>query len=204
MMPARGRGGELPCHCNRVVRSWCRYGRVMQSRRSSDRVVASRWLSHGEFKFAVAAVGIRSPLKRGAPALSCSAKASHGARGDRALRRHPHRACSRIDATALRVRGQKRCGARSRSRLREECHGCIRSVMRVRANDLDVTAALVRTVRCVGRVLKLISRRRSWHQQRRFSFRGKEASMRQSTSASRPVAVKLSFLIAMLVRCDAS
>ena len=101
LMPARGRGGELRCHCNRVVRSWCRYGRVMQSRRSSDRVVASRWLSHGEFKFAVAAVGTRSPLKRGAPALSCSAKASHGARGDHVLRRHPHRACSRIDATAF-------------------------------------------------------------------------------------------------------
>ena len=158
-MPARGGGGELRCHCNRVLRSWCRYGRVMQSRRSSDRVVASRWLSHGEFKFAVAVVGPRSPLGRGAPALSCSAKASHGARGDRVLRRHPHRACSRIDATALRVRGQKRCGARLRSRLRECVHGCNRSVMRVRANDLDVTAALVRTVCCDKRVLKLISRK---------------------------------------------
>ena len=101
----------MRCHCNRVVRSWCRYGRVMQSRRSSDRVVASRWLSHGEFKFAVAAVGPRSPLGRGAPALSCSAKASHGARGDRALRRHPHRARSRIDAIAQGCERPKRCGA---------------------------------------------------------------------------------------------
>ena len=112
----------------------------------------------GEFKFAVAAVGPRSPLGRGAAMLLCSAKASCGARGDRVLRRHPHRACKRIDAIACCGRGQNAAAHRLRSRLREECHGCTRSVMRVRANDLDVTAALVRTVCCVGRVLKLISR----------------------------------------------
>ena len=101
----------MRCHCNRVVQSWCLSAVVTQSLRYCGRAVASRRPSRGEFKFAVAAVGPRSPLGRGAPALSCSAKASHGARGDRVLRRHPHRACSRIDATALRVRGQKRCGA---------------------------------------------------------------------------------------------
>ena len=108
-------------------------GACARSRRSSDRVVASWWLSHGEFKFAVAAVGPRSPLGRGAPALSCSAKASHGARGNRALRGHPHRACSRIDATALRVRGQKRCGASfALQASRVVPHGCSKRDARTR------------------------------------------------------------------------
>ena len=56
------------------------------------------------------------------------------------------------------VRGQNAAARRLRSRLRELLHGCCGSVIRVRANDLDVTAALERTVCCVGRVLKLISR----------------------------------------------
>ena len=85
----------------RVVRSWCYCGRAVASRRPS----------HGEFKFAVAAIGPRSPLGRGAPALSCSAKASHGTLGDRALRGHPHRASSRIDAIAQGCERPKRCGA---------------------------------------------------------------------------------------------
>ena len=141
------------CHCNRVVRSWCRCGRVMQSRRSCVRAVASRRLSHGEFKFAVAAVGIPSPLGRGAPALSCSAKASHGARDDRALRRHPHCACSRIDATALRVRGQNAAARRLRSRLRELPHGCIGSALGVLRRSINSAAALGGTMCCDLRVL---------------------------------------------------
>ena len=153
LVPARGRSGQLWCHCNRVVQSWCLSAVVTQSLRYCGRAVASRRPSRGEFKFAVAAVGTRSPLKRGAPALSCSAKASHGARGDRALRRHPHRACSRIDATALRVRGQNAAAHRLRSRLRSSAAWCIRSAPGVLRRSANSAATLGGTVCCDLRVL---------------------------------------------------
>ena len=106
----------------RVVRSWCYCGRAVASRRPS----------HGEFKFAVAAIGPRSPLGRGAPALSCSAKASHGTLGDRALRGHPHRASSRIDAIAQGCERPKRGSASfALQTSRAVPHGCRKRTARV-------------------------------------------------------------------------
>ena len=76
--------------------------------------------------------------------------------------------------------------------------------MRVRANDLDVTAALVRTVCCVGRVLKLISRSAELASTTEI-FISRQRSFNASVYLSfETCSGKTSLLITMLVRCDAS
>ena len=77
--------------------------------------------------------------------------------------------------------------------------------MRVRANDLDVTAALVRTVCCVGRVLKLISRSAELASTTEI-FISRQRSFNASVYLSFETCSGKTELsdCTMLVRCDAS
>ena len=76
--------------------------------------------------------------------------------------------------------------------------------MRVHANDLDVTAALVRTVCCVGRVLKLISRSAELASTTEI-FISRQRSFNASVYLSfETCSGKTDISDSMLVPCDAS
>ena len=76
--------------------------------------------------------------------------------------------------------------------------------MRVRANDLDVTAALVRTVCCVGRVLKLIPRSAELASTTEI-FISRQRSFNASVYLSfETCSGKTDISDSMLVPCDAS